>query len=121
MSRWISTLLVVALIAIGGLVVGSSAFADGPEVVSGSEAQQLVSEGALLLDVRTPQEFNAGHIEGAVNIPVQELASRIAELGSPDRAVVVYCRSGVRSHQAELYLESQGFALVHDLGSYRNW
>ena len=121
MSRWISTSLIVALIALGAVVVGSSAFADGSEVVTGAEAQELVADGALLLDVRTPQEFNSGHIDGAVNIPIQEIRSRIAELGSPEGAIVVYCHSGVRSRQTKQYLESQGFESVYDLGSFRSW
>jgi phage shock protein E len=121
MSRWISTSLIVALIALGGLAVGTAAFADGADVVTGSQAQELVADGAVLVDVRTPQEFNAGHIEGAINIPLHELRQRIDELGSPDEPIVLYCRSGNRSHQAEVYLEGQGFENVYDLGSYRNW
>ena len=80
--------------------------------VSGSEARALVDKGALLLDVRTPGEFAGGHIEGAVNIPVQELGQRLAELGDKDRPIVVYCRSGKRSLQAALCLRSQGHTQV---------
>ena len=121
MSRWISTALVIALIALGGLAVGSSVMADGGDAVASADAHQLVADGALLLDVRTPREFDAGHIEGAVNIPVQELRARVDELGSTESPIVVYCRSGNRSHHAKMFLESQGFDQVHDLGSYRNW
>ena len=50
--------------------------------------QQAVTDGGLLLDVRSPGEFNSGHLEGALNIPVGELQSRLKELGSTDRPVV---------------------------------
>ncbi len=89
--------------------------------VSSNEARRLVEEGALLLDVRTPEEFAAGHIEGAVNVPVQELESRMAELEPKDRPIVVYCRSGNRSGQAARMLTSAGHRQVHDLGPMSRW
>jgi phage shock protein E len=78
------------------------------------EARRRVAEGALLLDVRTPQEFAAGHVDGAKNIPVQDLARRIAELGAP-RQVVVYCRSGGRSASAAQILRQAGHDVL-DVG-----
>jgi len=89
--------------------------------VSGSEARALVDKGALLLDVRTPGEFAGGHIEGAVNIPVQELGQRLAELGDKDRPIVVYCRSGKRSSRAAGVLKGAGHGAVHDLGAMSRW
>ncbi len=83
--------------------------------------QQAVSDGGMLLDVRSPGEFQSGHLEGAHNIPVDELKSRLEELGSKDRPVVVYCASGVRSRSATTLLRDNGFSHVHDLGSWRNW
>lgn len=83
-------------------------------------AQTLVKQGALLLDVRTPQEFASGHVTGAQNIPVQELASRIGELPQKSRAIVVYCRSGARSASAATLLRRSGYD-VHDLGAMSNW
>lgn len=89
--------------------------------VSGPEARQLVHAGARLVDVRTPGEFAAGHIAGAVNIPLQQLDSRLAELQPRDVAVVVYCRSGHRSGNAARLLKSAGFPAVHDLGPMSRW
>lgn len=80
----------------------------------------LARPDALLLDVRTPGEFSGGHLEGAVNVPVQELEQRLAEVGPTDRPVVVYCRSGVRSARAAGLLEAAGFTRVHDLGGIGN-
>ncbi len=89
--------------------------------VSSSEARRLVEAGARLVDVRTPQEFATGHIPGAVNIPLQDLEPRMAELEGKERPIVLYCRSGNRSGSAARMLESAGYAEVHDLGSMSRW
>ncbi len=114
-------LLLAALIG-GGLYFtlgGSSPAPDAPLVnggrIHGARAAQLVREGALLLDVRTPAEFAAGHLEGALNIPVQTLKERAAEVPK-GRAVVVYCRSGARSANAARLLVAEGHAQLYDLG-----
>ena len=83
--------------------------------------RQAVADGGLLLDVRSPGEFNSGHLDGALNIPVGELKDRLKELDYKDRSVVVYCASGVRSRRASTLLREHGFQDVHDLGSWRNW
>lgn len=83
-----------------------------------NEAQQWVAEGAMLLDVRTPEEFRSGHLRGAVNIPVQELADRIDEIDA-DR-VVVYCRSGARSARAAQMLRAAGKEVL-DIGTMARW
>lgn len=85
------------------------------------EARALVSQGAVLLDVRTPGEFAAGHIDGAKNIPVDALSGRIGEVGAKETPVVVYCRSGARSARATAMLKSAGFQRVEDLGPMSRW
>jgi phage shock protein E len=97
-----------------------SLFETGPARIDGAEAKRLVAEGALLLDVRTPDEYAAGHVGGAVNIPVQVLGQRLSEVGAKDRPVVVYCKSGGRSARAAAELRQAGYA-VHDLGGIGNW
>ncbi len=88
---------------------------------SAADARALVAEGALLLDVRSTGEFASGHIDGAVNIPVDQLARRIGDVGAKERPVVVYCRSGARSGQAAGILRGAGFARVEDLGAMHRW
>jgi len=83
-------------------------------------AHELVGAGALLLDVRTRGEFASGHLQGAVNIPVQELGARSRELPGKDRPVVVYCRSGARSAAAAEELGRLGFS-THNLGPMSAW
>ena len=85
------------------------------------DAHRLVENGALLLDVRTPEEFAAGHIQGALNIPVQVLEQRMGDLGARDRDIVVYCRSGNRSGRAKQMLNTAGYTSVHDLGPMSAW
>ena len=85
------------------------------------QAHALVDDGAALIDVRSPEEFGAGHIEGARNIPVGEIGARAVEVGDKDAPVVVYCRSGIRSAKAKSALEAAGFTQVHNLGGMSRW
>jgi len=86
-----------------------------------AEAKRLVSEGALLVDVRTPSEFREEHVDGALNIPLQELSDRLSELGEKSTVLVLYCRSGARSGSARRLLQGHGFTSVHDLGAMGRW
>jgi phage shock protein E len=89
--------------------------------ISGSEARGLVSSGATLLDVRSPEEFEGEHIDGAISIPIQELMGRTDELGDKNDEIVVYCLSGSRSAMAKRMLERSGFTNVHDMGGIGQW
>jgi len=89
--------------------------------IRGADARRLVTEGARLLDVRTPAEYSAGHLPGAINVPLQTLERRLGDVGARDRAVIVYCASGHRSAHAKRVLERGGFTTVHNLGSIRSW
>jgi rhodanese-related sulfurtransferase len=91
----------------------------GGRRISGEEARRLVREqGAMLVDVRTAGEYGSGHAEGAVNVPLQQLTGRLAELPE-DRPVVVYCRSGGRSASAATLLGRHGYT-VYDAGGLAN-
>lgn len=73
--------------------------------------KEQVAKGAFLVDVRTPAEFAAGSVEGAVNIPLDEVESRVNEFkGKP--SVILFCRSGNRSGQAQAILEANGITNV---------
>ena len=106
----------------GGLVYGLLLGTGCVGAVSGEEAHRLVQNGALLLDVRTVEEFQAGHLPGATNAPVEDLNLLLPQLSlKKDQDVVVYCESGSRSANAASMLREAGFTKVHDLGSRRNW
>ncbi|WP_026957331.1 rhodanese-like domain-containing protein [Aliagarivorans taiwanensis] len=81
------------------------------------EAWQWLEQGAVLIDVRTLEEFQQGHLEGATLIPYQQIVAGAQQLGlKEDQAVVVYCRSGRRSGIAQQLLEQAGFNKVHNGG-----
>lgn len=68
----------------------------------------LYQHGAIILDVRTPGEFNGGHIEGAVHIPLDQLPQRTAELKQKNKPVIACCASGMRSRMAKGILADAG-------------
>jgi phage shock protein E len=84
-------------------------------------AHRWMKEGAVMVDVRGPDEFAKGHLDGARNIPVGELASRVGELGAKDTKVIVYCHSGIRATRAASILRDQGFTQVTNLGPMSAW
>ncbi|MFO8155057.1 MAG: rhodanese-like domain-containing protein [Pseudomonadota bacterium] len=84
--------------------------------ISWEEARALVDEGGQLVDVRGPDEFARGSIEGAVNIPVQILPQQVDQLDR-EKPVVLFCATGARSMQAQMLLGQLGFENVHNLGS----
>ena len=97
-----------------------SALTGGGDRISAEEGKQRAASGALVVDVRTPSEFGAGHLPDAVNIPVGELTSRLSELPK-DRALVLYCASGARSGRAAAFLRNAGYD-VGDMGPMpRSW
>lgn len=79
------------------------------------QAREWMAQGATVLDVRTREEFASGHLANAKNIPVQELPMRLKQVGKKGERVVVYCRSGGRSAQARMLLQSAGYQ-VCDVG-----
>ncbi len=68
--------------------------------------QKLLSRGALIIDVRTKNEFAGGHIKGSVNIPLDELPRKITELQQKQQPLITVCRSGNRSGIAKNMLKS---------------
>ncbi len=88
--------------------------------VSSDRAHQMVRDGAVLLDVRTTGEFAGGHIDGARNIPLSDLPSRVGELKKEGKPIVVYCQSGMRSGSAVRLLAGEGLSVV-DLGAMSRW
>ena len=93
------------------------------EVLEKSEYQALVEQGYTIIDVRTPEEFEEGHIEGAQNINVKDDAFvTVIQKLSPSDTLLVYCRSGRRSLYAAQVMVSFGFQKIYDLeGGFLNW
>jgi len=89
-------------------------------VVSAEEAHELVEEGALLLDVREADEWEAGHAPEASWIPMGDLNARVAELPRAGRIVAI-CRTGSRSHAVTAALVGAGYDAVNVDGGMRAW
>jgi phage shock protein E len=117
--RWLLGSMAVLLVASG------CSPADAPEVQPLSQEQLLSAPpaGALILDVRSEAEFGSGHVPGAINIPHDQLASRLSDLDSEmDRPVVVYCRSGKRAGIASAVLLAAGYTnVLHLEGDMNAW
>jgi phage shock protein E len=79
-------------------------FSKGPE----TDFAELLRKGAVIVDVRTPGEYKSGHIKGSLNIPVDQIRSKTAELKKKGKPVITCCRSGSRSAMARTILTSAG-------------
>jgi rhodanese-related sulfurtransferase len=88
--------------------------------VSTAEARQMVRKGALLVDLRSKREYDERHAEGAVNMSVDELETKMSTL-PPTQPVVLYCHTGARAGVATAKLRKQGYKNVHNLGSLGHW
>jgi len=84
-----------------------------------ADFKKMVQEGAQIIDVRTPAEFQGGHIKGAVNIPLQSLGSSLSKI-KKDRPVITCCASGMRSSSAKSLLQSKGYNDVHNGGGWQS-
>ena len=89
-------------------------------------AHRLVEEGALLLDVRTPAEYQEHHLPNSLLIPHDEIARRIdevlqAQAGDKRKPIVVFCRRGGRAQTAKSVLLANGFTEITNLGSIDAW
>lgn len=83
------------------------------------EARQ--TDGAVLIDVRTPEEFASGHIEGAYNIPLDRIESTLKIVQDKSTPLYLYCRSGARSGRACSYLQSEGYTNAVNIGGVMSW
>ena len=83
---------------------------------SSVDLKERVKNGAQIIDVRTPAEFQGGHIKGAVNIPLQVLDKNLGKIRK-DRPVITCCASGMRSGSAKSILKSKGYE-VHNGGGW---
>ena len=93
---------------------------DHPQVDIESVLAAPATEQPFVLDVRTPQEFASGHIPGAVNIPVDDLRSRLGELPR-DRQIAAYCQVGQRGYLATRILLQAGFSAANVGGGYKTY
>lgn len=96
----------------------------GYEQITGEQAKKLMDTESdyVIIDARTTEEFNEGHIEGAILIPEYEIGDRAeAELPRKDQLILVYCRSGRRSKIAAQALVDLGYTNVKEFGGIIDW
>lgn len=82
-----------------------------------TDFKALINKGAQIIDVRTPGEFQSGHIKGAINIPLQSLSGNLSKI-KKDKPVITCCASGMRSASAKSILKSGGFTEVYNGGGW---
>ena len=119
MSKQIYALL-LALV----LLLTACAQAASYEQITQEEAKQIMdtTNGYILLDTRTQEEYDQSHIPGALLIPHTEIAERAEEeLPDKDQLILVYCRSGNRSKQASEILAELGYTNVKEFGGINTW
>ena len=90
-------------------------FLKGPDINQGI-AEWNATPGAVLLDVRTPQEYREGHVPGSRNAPLQSLDGAGNLPAGKDTPLFVYCQSGARSRQAVSLLQNMGYVNVNNIG-----
>jgi phage shock protein E len=115
--RWrIGQLLAAVFLVLAGINASQA------QTIGAAEGMALVSRGALLVDVRSAEEFSTGHVEGAINIPHLDVEKRLSEFGeNRDRQIVLYCRSGHRAGLAQESLKALGYTQVFNAGGYEAW
>ena len=111
------------------LITGCESDTDKVKVmeINKTDAVTKMEDGAILIDVRSSQEYNEKHIDGAININVEDILNTDgalvydnSEIGF-NKTIIVYCRSGSRSNTAANRLIELGYTNVYDLGSINNW
>jgi rhodanese-related sulfurtransferase len=112
-----------AALALAVLAYEASRLRSGGQAVGPMDAVRLMNQGALLLDVRSQGEFDAGHILEARHVPQDQLAGSVETLKKyKDKVVIACCESGMRSGAAARLLQAQGFTKVVNLkGGLQAW
>lgn len=115
-SLWVAAVLICAAV---------SHAEETPKIDQAALLKRIEKKDAsmILLDVRTPEEYAAGHIPGAINIPYTHLPARISDLPDvTDKDIVVYCATGIRSELGAERLRENGFTrLLHLDGDMKAW
>ena len=121
MKKYRFVIFTVLLVALTGCTGGSG---NSYTQISMDEAIEMMEteENYIILDVRTKEEFDAGHIEGAINVANEVIHQDQSEnLPDKEQLILVYCRSGNRSKQASEKLAKQGYTNVYEFGGIIDW
>ena len=110
--NWMPLLFVAAIIILATIMKRTGQ-------ISAGDARALLQKGALVIDVRSPGEFSAGHLPMSVNIPLNEIETALpGRVPDKNKVLLLYCASGMRSGMAKKKLNGMGYANAFNLGSY---
>lgn len=123
--RFVARLLLVAVMTFTTVAHADDATKATPRIDQASLLKRIEKKDPtmVILDVRTPEEYAAGHVPGAINIPYTHLPARISEVAdAADKDIVVYCTIGVRAERGAQRLRENGFTrLLHLDGDMKAW
>ncbi|MEO6612343.1 MAG: rhodanese-like domain-containing protein [Chitinophagaceae bacterium] len=88
------------------------------ELFGGSRIREALKKGAMVIDVRTPNEFDQGHVSDSINIPLDRIALNAARIKEMQTPVIFCCASGARSSQAVQVMKTKGLKEVYNGGSW---
>ncbi len=113
----------VVLLGCCFLCFGCSSSSDDGLISYMEAKEKIINDNAILVDVRTQQEYDEDHIAGAILFTLDTIDEQSASsvIGDKDTEIIVYCESGTRSSEAIEILESLGYVHVYNLGAMSNW
>lgn len=120
-SGWLALAAFGLLVSVASCVTPSSRATQGaaPSATAEQVAWEAIAKGAVIVDVRTDEEFQQGHLPGAIHIPYDQLGTRAGEIpGGQQQPMVLYCRSGRRSGIAKQTLDGLGYSNTINGGGY---
>lgn len=114
---------IVIIILIIAVVIVMSLSGTNKSVIqslNSEEISEIIQDKSVtIIDVRTAEEYKTGHVEGAINIPYDEIENEVNY--DKDQTIAVYCRTGVRSSEAAKTLEKMGYTKIYDLGGIEDF
>ena len=119
-----AVLLLLAGCSSKGQVMDGDGMMNSYRQISQEEAARMMEkdDGHIVVDVRRQDEYDAGHIPGAVLIPNEDIGTEMPkELPDPDQIILIYCRSGNRSKQAAQNLFDMGYTNIYEFGGINTW
>ena len=110
--NWTTILVIAAIVAVIFMIKKSGQ-------ISAKDALEKLKSGALVIDVRSPGEFNSGHLPKAINIPLDEIETALPKrVKDKNQVLLLHCASGMRSGMAKSKLKGMGYTNAFNLGSY---
>lgn len=110
-------ILIIAVVIVMSLSGTNKSVIQSP---NSEEISEIIQDKSVtIIDVRTAEEYKTGHVEGAINIPYDEIENEVNY--DKDQTIAVYCRTGVRSSEAAKTLEKMGYTKIYDLGGIEDF